>query len=245
METVREEFDRIALVSELHSPHDAGRYADFLLRQVPARCEQALEIGCGTGAFSRRLAGRAAHVLAFDLSPQMIRVARERSAQTPNIEFLVADVLAHEIPRGGFDCAVAVATLHHLPMELMLLKLKAALREGGKLLVLDLFQPEGVRDRLADLVAFPVSTILRLLTEGRLRPPPEVRAAWAEHEKHDTYLTLRQVRDVCAKLLPGARVRRHLLWRYSIVWRKPIESTHERIENQISGQPAADRAAHR
>ncbi len=30
-----------------------------------------------------------------------------------------------------------------------------------------------------------------------------------------------EVREVCRAVLPGAVVRRHLLWRYSIVWRKP------------------------
>jgi hypothetical protein len=29
------------------------------------------------------------------------------------------------------------------------------------------------------------------------------------------------VRDACEAELPGAKVRRHLLWRYSVVWRKP------------------------
>jgi hypothetical protein len=47
-----------------------------------------------------------------------------------------------------------------------------------------------------------------------------VRAAYAEHEKTDTYLTLPRLRQACADVLPGALVRRHLFWRYSIVWRK-------------------------
>ena len=56
---------------------------------------------------------------------------------------------------------------------------------------------------------------------GSVRPDPEVAAAWAEHGKVDRYMTLRQVRAVCARVLPGAEIRRHLFWRYSLVWRKP------------------------
>jgi hypothetical protein len=34
-------------------------------------------------------------------------------------------------------------------------------------------------------------------------------------------MTWAQVRKTAARLLPGARYRRHLLWRYSLVWTKP------------------------
>jgi hypothetical protein len=53
-----------------------------------------------------------------------------------------------------------------------------------------------------------------------MRPPAEVRRAWAEHGRLDRYPRVGQVRKICRELLPGARVRRHLFWRYSIVWRK-------------------------
>src|SRR5256885_4715854 len=58
-----------------------------LLEQVPACCADALDIGCGTGQFARLLASRAEHVLALDLSPQMIRLARERSTAFASIDF--------------------------------------------------------------------------------------------------------------------------------------------------------------
>ncbi len=38
---------------------------------------------------------------------------------------------------------------------------------------------------------------------------------------YDTDPSLTEVRDACEAELPGAKVRRHLLWRYSVVWRKP------------------------
>ena len=42
------------------------------------------------------------------------------------------------------------------------------------------------------------------------------------HGQHDAYLTLAQIRQACAGILPRVRARRHLLWRYSLVWRKPV-----------------------
>ena len=67
--------------------------------------------------FARLLAQKAEHVLALDLSPQMISLARERSKQFTNIDFQVADVLPLEFSSGQFDCVASIATLHHLPME--------------------------------------------------------------------------------------------------------------------------------
>ena len=52
---------------------------------------------------------------------------------------------------------------------------------------------------------------------------PQNRRAREEHGATDVYLTPAEVRDACAEAgLRGAKVRRHLLWRYSLVWRKPI-----------------------
>jgi ubiquinone/menaquinone biosynthesis C-methylase UbiE len=219
---VQADFDRIALLAEQYGWNHNDHYHSYLLRQIPARCGEALEIGCGTGAFSRSLAARTGRVLALDLSPQMIRVAREHSERYPNIEFEVADALEWHFPTERFDCIASIATLHHLPVEIMLAKMRTALRPDGTLVVLDLYKAKGPADLLTSLLAMPVNLGLGLAKTGRMTPPREVREAWAEHGRFDSYLTMTQVRRVCAKLLPGAKVRKHLLWRYSIVWKKPV-----------------------
>ena len=218
MSAIQADFDRLALYSTDGWDHNS-HYHNFLLKHVPEQCRNALEIGCGTGAFARLLAKRADSVLALDLSPQMIQLARARSNQYPNIDFQVADALAWEFPTEQFDCIISIATLHHLPMEIMLAKMKVALKTNGTLLILDLFK-ERFSDMYTDLFAIPVNIILKFLKTGRIKQPLEVREAWAAHGQRDSYLTLPQIRYICAIVLPGARVRRHLLWRYSIVWKK-------------------------
>ena len=220
MSDVRADFDRIALLSGEGWDH-SSHYHDFLARHIPEPCREALDVGCGTGTFSRLLAKSSDNVLALDLSPNMIGLARERSSRFPNIDFRVADVLTLALPAEQFDCIATIATLHHLPAGEVLPKLKGALKPGGVLLVLDLFQAEGLSDAVVGALAVPLSLGLGLVRRGRLRPPREVRRAWDEHGRHDTYLTLAQVREVCAEMLPGALVTRHLLWRYSVVWTKP------------------------
>jgi SAM-dependent methyltransferase len=219
MSTVQADFDRIAVLSDQDWNHNS-HYHGFLLRQLPAHCEYALDIGCGTGAFSRLLAARSDRVLGLDLSPQMIRIARERSRAYPNVEYQVADVETWEFAPGRFDCIVSIATLHHLSLDETLAKMWAALKANGVLAVLDLYESSGLADMLINVLAVPVHASLRLLKMGRLRQPPALRQAWAEHGRHDTYPTLQQIRQVCTATLPGAQVRKHLLWRYSITWKK-------------------------
>jgi ubiquinone/menaquinone biosynthesis C-methylase UbiE len=116
MATIQADFDRLALLTGGSWNHN-NHYHRFLLRQVPQHCRNALEIGCGSGMFARLLAQKAEHVLALDLSPQMISLARKRSKQYTNIDFQVADVQSPEFSTEQFDCIVSIATLHHLPME--------------------------------------------------------------------------------------------------------------------------------
>lgn len=216
---IQADFDRLAERSDDTWNHNS-HYHSFLLRHVPTPCAQALDIGCGTGHFTRLLAGRADHVLGIDLSPDMIRVASERSAFLSNVRYQVADVMSYDLPAETFDCIVSMATLHHLPLETILVKMKTALKVGGTLLVLDLFQAEGYADMFSSLLAVPTSLMLRLVKCQRLRESRETHAAWAAHSQHDSYLTLRDIRRVCASVLPGSSVKKHLLWRYSIIWHK-------------------------
>jgi SAM-dependent methyltransferase len=217
---VRADFDRIAALSADSWDHNS-HYHPFLLRHAPAHCRAALDIGSGTAAFTRLLAGRSDRVLGIDLSPEMVRIARERSAEYANIEFRIADLMDEPLPVAGFDCIAALAMLHHVPLVPALERLSALLSPGGVLLVLDLFQPRGLHGALCQAVAVPAGIALELARNGRLRGPAESRAAWAEHGKHDVYPALADVHGAAARLLPGARVRRHLLWRYSLIWRKP------------------------
>lgn len=216
---VREDFDRIARLTERHG--DAGDvYRDYLARCLPPRLENALEIGCGGGEFTRLLASRAGSVVALDLSPEMIRVAKARTAGRGNVEYRLCDVMQAALPAESFDCVVSIATLHHLPLAQALLKMKGALRPGGVLVLHDLIADDSLLDRGLSALAFPLSAARRLWKTGRLRTPREIRRAWDEHGAGEVYLTPAGVGEMCREHLPGATFKRHLLWRYTVVWRK-------------------------
>ena len=221
LESIQSDFDRIALLANDNWNHNA-HYHKFLLGHIPEQCRHILEIGCGTGKFSRLLAGRAQRVLAIDLSPQMIRLARERSKLYPNIDFVTGDVMTYQFPDNQFDCIATLTTIHHLPMTGILRKIRQALQPEGIFVCLDLYQRSSFNDLLFDSVAYPASLFLTFVKTGKPKPSREVREAYAEHGKTDTYLTLPEIEQICAGVLPGAQVARHLFWRYSIIWKKEI-----------------------
>jgi magnesium-protoporphyrin O-methyltransferase len=81
--------------------------ADLISRRV-------LDAGCGTGALSVEMAQRAAHVLAIDLSPTLVGLARERLPSRPRaggIDFRVGDMFDASL--GEFDHVVAMDSLIH------------------------------------------------------------------------------------------------------------------------------------
>ena len=219
-EQVRADFDRIAAASA-RDREALGTYSEFLLSHIPEGCARALEVGCGFGAFARRVAARAGEVTAVDVSPQMLRVAAERSVSHPNLQFILADFLRLELQPETYDCVVTTTTLHHLPEREAVAKMQRLLRPGGVLVIHDLLDPDGVSDWALNFVRLPLNCAARFWRTGRLRERREVRRAWDEHGMHETYLKPKDVLALRDECLPGALVRKHLLWRYTIVWRKP------------------------
>jgi 2-polyprenyl-3-methyl-5-hydroxy-6-metoxy-1,4-benzoquinol methylase len=82
--------------------HDQGLapwHLQAIKQRLLPRAEglEALEIGCGSGAFARYLAEQRANVVATDFSPRAIEYAREHMLKDlPNARASVAD--AHDIP---------------------------------------------------------------------------------------------------------------------------------------------------
>ena len=76
--------------------------------------QRVLDAGCGTGAAAIELARRGAQVVAIDLSPTLVNLARERSLESElrgSIDFRSGDMLDASL--GEFDHVVAMDSLIH------------------------------------------------------------------------------------------------------------------------------------
>jgi SAM-dependent methyltransferase len=224
--------ERPAVTHWNHNEH----YHGFLLRQLPTRFARALDVGCGTGTFACRLAERADAVDAIDVSPQMIAAARLRHSEVPNLRWLVGDVLTAPLVLGGYDAVTAIASLHHLPLETGLSRLAELVRPGGTLAVLGLAAPSAV-DYVRGVAAVPADTAVgcwKALRGRGGRPDQQILIAGetVTMPVRNPENTLAQIASAARRLLPGARLRRHVFYRYSLVWRRPGE---DRLRGALAG----------
>jgi ubiquinone/menaquinone biosynthesis C-methylase UbiE len=74
----------------------------------------ALDVGCGTGHFTRWLAGQGVRAVGLDTSPAMLRQAR-RLRSAFGEEYMLADSLAMPFPEGAFDVVSVVTALEFMP----------------------------------------------------------------------------------------------------------------------------------
>ncbi|GAA2793525.1 class I SAM-dependent methyltransferase [Saccharopolyspora taberi] len=205
---VRAAFDRF---NAAH-PWDHNRhYHRWILRQLPARFGRALDVGCGSGELARALAERADSVDAIDQDPEILRHAGDIPRH--NIRFRQQD--ARELPPGGdYDVITCVATLHHLPFAETLRTLRANLAPGGRLVVLGVYQPQTIGDWTLALMAVPANLAVGWAKSPRGGKRPVAMTAVTRPAS----MPLAEIRRVAARELPGARIRRHLFWRYSLVF---------------------------
>jgi SAM-dependent methyltransferase len=135
--TIADSYDAAArayamhLAGELaHKPLDRELLERFADQTRPGAIA---DLGCGPGHVARYLADRGAHVIAIDLSPRMIDIARELH---PGLEARVGDMTALDLPDASLAGAVLFyAIVHTAPEVLSFRELRRVLVPGGLALV--------------------------------------------------------------------------------------------------------------
>ncbi|MFI6386887.1 class I SAM-dependent methyltransferase [Nonomuraea sp. NPDC050540] len=181
----------------------------FVLANVPADCARALDVGCGDGLLARKLSALSRHVTGVDVSPEMIAEARATGGRP---DYLQADFLASDLPESSYDFVTTVTTLHHMDFEPALTGMARLLRPGGRLVVIGIATNATLLDWVIDGMSVVKHQIVSRVHGGAEQKTPVAAPT----------MTWSAVRREALTLLPGARWRRHLLWRYSLTWTKPL-----------------------
>lgn len=100
-----------------------------------------LDVGCGVGRWSLRLAERHNRVLGLDLSPRMVELAQARARERDlDCEFAVGDVVSVKLAR-RFDLILVVTVLQHLTedadLRMAVHNLSRLLKPSGSLVLLE------------------------------------------------------------------------------------------------------------
>jgi SAM-dependent methyltransferase len=120
------------------------------------------------------------------------------------IDSVIGDFLMYPFHLESFDLIACSAALHHMPLEAGLRRMADLLRPGGALAILGLARSRHPIDLARDVFAVAANRLYLVTRQHWESAAPTV---WPPDH------TYSEIRSVAAKLLPGHRFRRQLLWR--------------------------------
>jgi SAM-dependent methyltransferase len=134
-----------------------------------------LDVACGPGIVTAGIAAKAKAVVAFDLTPEMLRQAQQRcgTAGRGNVTFQQGSATALPFPDGSFDGVVTRLSVHHFDAPQAVLKeMFRVARPGAQLVLADVISSNDAREsELHNAIE-----ILRDPSHVRMLPVVELRA---------------------------------------------------------------------
>jgi len=91
-----------------------------------------LELGCGTGSFTRELARSGADVVAIDVSLELLEIAKA-NCSAPNIQYQLQNAYSLGYSEAVFDSVVGSSVLHHLEINEALRDVYRVLKPAGSI----------------------------------------------------------------------------------------------------------------
>jgi 2-polyprenyl-3-methyl-5-hydroxy-6-metoxy-1,4-benzoquinol methylase len=89
-----------------------------------------LELGCGAGYFTRELARSGADIVAIDVSPELLEIAKA-TCSAPNVRYEIQNAYELSYRNDVFDSVVGSSILHHLEIKEALREIYRVLKPGG------------------------------------------------------------------------------------------------------------------
>jgi SAM-dependent methyltransferase len=129
------------------SEFERAKYACQMRLLCDRRYNRVLEIGCGSGCFSRLLIASADEVIALDVSSLAIARARSLSSRLKGIDFRVANIMEYDpMAKGPWDLIVMSETIYYLgwlysffDVAWLAMQLFEATHDHGRLLMANSF----------------------------------------------------------------------------------------------------------
>jgi SAM-dependent methyltransferase len=188
--------------------------ADALRAAMAGR--RVLEIACGTGYWTSVIAEVARHVLATDVSEEMLDVARDKELPADKVEFGLADAFKLAEMPDTFDAGVAMFWISHVPKDRMkefLGHFHARLIPNSVVFLADSVYVPGIGGELASKPGSPDTFKRRSLADG------------SQHEVLKNYYDANQLRDLLAPW--ATKLKLHFGTSF---WRAEYTTSHEAPE---------------
>jgi 2-polyprenyl-3-methyl-5-hydroxy-6-metoxy-1,4-benzoquinol methylase len=91
-----------------------------------------LELGCGTGSLTRELARSGADVVAIDVSPDLLEIAKT-NCSAPNVRYQIQNAYSLSYSEAVFDSVVGSSILHHVEIKEALRDVYRVLKPAGSI----------------------------------------------------------------------------------------------------------------
>ena len=133
--------DELALTYEHPEPYKrffyGTRFSSVLSALDPHPGEEVLDIGCGSGIYTRVLVERGAKVTATEFTPATLAVAKRNVGELgDDVDFRLEDAQSLALPDGRFDKVLLTEVIEHVPQpERAIAEAARVLRPGGVLVV--------------------------------------------------------------------------------------------------------------
>ena len=173
---------------------------------------RVLDVGCGDGTLAAYLSRPGRVVTGIDPFRSCAEAARDRTKES-GARILERSFEEFDAPPGSFDAVIFSASLHHMDMEPSLIKAAGLLAEEGKLVVLGLARPSRARDYLIDCLRVVPARIGQAAHRMRSAEELDIPTSY-------DLPGMDEVRRAARAILPGARLRTGLYWRYLLFWSK-------------------------
>ncbi len=195
-------------------------FSDSVYAQVIGKIESLfgekralfLDLGCGSGAFSKRLAQRNFEVVAADLSSLMLAHALKFCGNDPNVH--LARIEAEQLPfhNNTFDAVLCFALHHHfLLYEALVSEVSRVLKIGGWLCICD---PNALNPHIF-LLMHPYSPVRYSRLTANQKPINPFTLS-AQYAKHGIFL---EADFLSLSVRPREGVRKKGFWFHPVIYR--------------------------
>lgn len=184
-------------------------YHPWLLSIASHHRGDVLDVGCGDGLLAQRLASTCRSVTAIDPDPAAVQRAQLRLSAHANVTVSHADFGSFDPGTSRFDLIAFVASLHHMELRPALTRARELLTPTGQIAVVGLSANKTPLDYAVAALCLPVT----LLSSKLHSETPDIGVVTAEPRE-----SLGEIRRTIRDVLPGAKVRRALHYRYLLRW---------------------------
>lgn len=191
--------------------HNAAYY-DWV-KNSTINCNDILDVGCGDGSLVRYLDDGKRSIIGIDIDEKCIKCALTGDRHDPaNTQFIRGDFETYCFQK-RFDAVIFVASIHHMDMTAALNKAKSILKPDGMILIVGLAKPSNFLDWVVEVLRVIPCAIVSKIRHMQSSEKNNIPVSYHFQKMND-------IRVTANTLLPSAKIKYGLFYRYLLWWKK-------------------------